>query len=719
MKHLLSRPWFGPAALALVVALVGGWARREIHLSSEYKTHDLLQVILEGNAGSLNTWMTAKEREAALIAADPRVRTVATRLHALGQGEGGDDEVLRRSPLQDEFRRLLTRLALDKGSGAGMEGVEGFALFDTSGRTLAALDPRRVGHRHEVFDSAEATRVLGGEALVLRPVRSRAFAEAGDGGGEIEMFVAAPVRDERGDVFSVFTVRLRPEAEFTRVLNSSRFGESGESYAFDAEGRMLTNSRFEDDLRALGILDAASGDGTVLNLLVRDPGVDLTAGEEASGARRDWPPTLAVREAAAGRKGVDTAGYRDYRGVEVVGAWAWLPRHGFGLATEIDRAEAFRSQRILEWAFDGIIALLALTAFGIFLSARRAERLQGQLETAHKLGHYTMEEKIGEGGMGAVYRARHALLRRPTVVKIIRADRVGPEIVKRFEREVQLTSGLTHPNTISIFDYGHTPDGTFYYVMEHLDGLDLDRVVQGDGAQPERRVVHILRQACGSLAEAHALGIVHRDLKPANLMLCVRGLLYDWVTVLDFGLVKELGGGPGAESITQLGMITGTPLYMAPEMFRAPQTADQTVDLYALGAVAYVLLTGRQPFAGGSVADILSKHLNEEPDPPSKVLGAPLSLELEAFVLECLAKTPAGRPANAGVALERLDAIAEALGAWTQAEARAWWTETAPTLTTEAGRAVSSGLEELEIDLGGRASPTRVAAAPPSRPRSG
>lgn len=713
LKRLIVKPWFGPAALALVVALVGTWARSEIHRSSVAKTRDLLRVVLEGNEASLTTWMTAKEREAALIASDPRVQDLAGRLGAAARGEGADDDLLRLSPVQEEFRRLLTRLALDKGSGAGMEGVEGFALFDTGGRTLAALDPRRVGHRHEVFDTDEVTRVLGGEELVLRPVRSRAL--AGEDGDEIEMFVAAPVRDAAGDTLAVLAVRLRPEAEFTRVLNASRFGESGESYAFDAEGRMLTNSRFEDDLRGLRILDSSASKGTVLNLLVRDPGVDLTDGEAPTGERSDWPPTRAVAEAVADRAGADTEGYRDYRGVLVVGAWTWLPRHGFGLATEIDHAEAFRSQRILEWAFDGIIALLALTALGIFLSARRAQRLQGELASAQQLGHYTMEEKIGQGGMGAVYRARHALLRRPTVIKLIRADRAEPGMVKRFEREVQLTSQLTHPNTISIFDYGHTPDGTFYYVMEHLDGLDLDRIVQGDGPQPERRVVHILRQACGSLAEAHSRGIVHRDLKPANLMVSIRGLLHDWVKVLDFGLVKELGGVQGSESVTQVGMITGTPLYMAPEMFRAPQTADRTVDLYALGAVAYVLLTGRQPFAADNVADILARHLGEKPEPPSTVLGCPLNPELEAFVLSCLAKTPAGRPPDAGAALETLDGVAQSLGPWTQAEARTWWEEVAPSLKAEAGGAVSTGLEELEIDLGERADPTRVSSAPPTR----
>jgi hypothetical protein len=236
------------------------------------------------------------------------------------------------------------------------------------------------------------------------------------------MFVAAPLRDEEGDVFAVLAIRLEPEAEFSSVLNSSRFGTSGETYAFDADGRMLSASRFESDLRNRGLVGEG---GTVLDLLVRDPGVDLVEGDEASGTRESWPVTLAVAEATAGRDGVNTDGYRDYRGVEVVGAWAWLPRYGLGVATEIDRDEAFGSAVILRRAFDGIIALLALTALGLYLYARRAEKLAGELESAQQLGHYTLEEKIGQGGMGAVYRARHALLRRPTVIKLIRRQGGG------------------------------------------------------------------------------------------------------------------------------------------------------------------------------------------------------------------------------------------------------------------------------------------------------
>jgi eukaryotic-like serine/threonine-protein kinase len=287
--------------------------------------------------------------------------------------------------------------------------------------------------------------------------------------------------------------------------------------------------------------------------------------------------------------------------------------------------------------------------------------------TTMRLGQYTLEEKIGEGGMGTVYRARHAMLRRPTAVKLLRSERVGEEAIERFEREVQLTSQLTHPNTITIYDYGRTPDGVFYYAMEHLDGATLQTVVEQTGPQPAARVVHVLRMIAGALGEAHGRGLIHRDIKPANIVLGERGGMLDVATVLDFGLVREMAGDRDA-ALTYDGRIVGTPMYLAPEVIRA-NAADARSDIYALGAVAYFLLTGRTVFEGKSVVEVCSHHLHSSVVPPSRRIGN-LSGDLEALILQCLAKDPAARPQTMAALIEALDALD--VPKWTSEQARAW-----------------------------------------------
>jgi eukaryotic-like serine/threonine-protein kinase len=300
-----------------------------------------------------------------------------------------------------------------------------------------------------------------------------------------------------------------------------------------------------------------------------------------------------------------------------------------------------------------------------------------------------------------VYRARHAFLRRPTAVKLIRSDLASPQILARFEREVQLTSQLTHPNTIAVYDYGRTPEGIFYYAMEYLPGLPLDHVIRDDGPQGESRVVHILGQVCASLAEAHRIGLVHRDVKPANVMLCERGGTYDVVKVLDFGLVKELDAEEDA-AVTAVGYFVGTPLYMAPESVLSTSVGPRA-DVYALGGVAYALLTGRSVFAGNSGAEIVGHHIHTKPLPPSERLGRAVDPFLERLVLDCLAKKPEDRPADAGAVLQELEQGWKG-PAWTQREAREWWETRAPAMLA-ARRAAEESVSrapKLAVDLSSR-----------------
>jgi hypothetical protein len=302
--------------------------------------------------------------------------------------------------------------------------------------------------------------------------------------------------------------------------------------------------------------------------------------------------------------------------------------------------------------------------------------LRKAVSDIRRLGQYTLEKKLGEGGMGVVYRASHAMLRRPTAIKLLLPDRSGKADLTRFEREVRRTAMLTHPNTVTVFDYGRTTDGIFYYAMELLEGASLDEIVEVDGPQPEERVIHLLEQVAASLAEAHDAGLIHRDVKPGNVLVVDRGGISDLVKVVDFGLVKDVGRSVGEAAsepaLTIAGTITGTPLYLAPETVTAPETVDARADLYAVGAVGYWLLTGTHVFGGTSILEVVAHHLHSVPDRPSTRRKAPVAADLEAVLLECLAKRPSDRPASAHVLRARLLGCAAA-GKWTNARAAAWW----------------------------------------------
>ncbi len=321
----------------------------------------------------------------------------------------------------------------------------------------------------------------------------------------------------------------------------------------------------------------------------------------------------------------------------------------------------------LLWGLLGVV-LSTLVSFVTF-------RLRRSVARNRRLGQYTLLEKLGEGGMGIVYRAEHEMLRRPTAIKLLPPGRAGEESLKRFEREVQQTARLTSPHTVSVYDFGRTPDGLFYYVMEYLDGVDLDHLVQQEGPLPPGRAVRILEQVCEALSEAHGIGLIHRDIKPANILLCERGGVPDIAKVVDFGLVRDVSGASDPR-LTDENVLHGTPQYMAPEAIRNPETVDPRSDLYAVGAVAYYLLTGTPVFSGRGPLETIHHHLQTEPEAPSQRLGRPVSERLEALVLACLAKDPDQRPESAR-ALSRALAACDDVPAWDELEAERWWRERA------------------------------------------
>ncbi len=314
-----------------------------------------------------------------------------------------------------------------------------------------------------------------------------------------------------------------------------------------------------------------------------------------------------------------------------------------------------------------------------YYAARIIWGLNEEVSRARRLGSYMLEEKLGRGGMGEVWRASHQLLARPAAVKLIHpealaADALGAQsILARFEQEAQATASLRSPHTVELYDFGRTEDGAFYYVMELLDGLDMATLVEKHGPLEPARVIHLLDQACHSLEEAHRAGLIHRDIKPANLVVCRYGTDEDFVKVLDFGLVKEVSAqGAEVQQLTQQDVVQGTPAFMPPELALAEKKIDGRADLYALGCVAYWLLTGTMLFTTESPMQTLMKHVNQVPDAPSKRAEIPIPSELDALVLQCLEKDPTNRPASAATLSAALRSI-PLERAWGREDAGRWW----------------------------------------------
>lgn len=349
----------------------------------------------------------------------------------------------------------------------------------------------------------------------------------------------------------------------------------------------------------------------------------------------------------------------------VVGCLAAIP---VGLMVAVGLSSMPAAPFVLAALPESIILLATASAIAVF-GSHKIRELHERAHEAQRLGQYQLKRIIGFGGMGAVYLAEHVLLKRPCAVKVIRPDQAGdPRTLQRFEREVRAAATLTHWNTIEIFDYGHAEDGTFYYVMEYLPGMNLEELVE-HGALPAERAVHFLRQACQALREAHAVGLIHRDVKPSNIFACERGRVYDVAKVLDFGLVKsqEMDGDA---RLTREGSLTGSPAFMSPEQ-AAGVSVDARSDIYNLGAVAYFLLTGELVFERDSALKTLHAHAYE-PFAPGPGLWDGVAADLQAVITRCLEKDPARRYQDVEE-LDRALAGCACAGRWTPEQAESWW----------------------------------------------
>ena len=693
-QFLSRRLWVWPI-IAVVLLLLVGWAvhgaieqTMQESLRSELKTLNNVEVAM------LRTWLAAHENNARSVASDSDVRRLVEALVT-------EDLPVGAEPVDTQLiaRQLIQQLRPALSS----HDYESFFIGSKT-HVIAASRSDAVGMELPLHFRDITARAFDGHTTVTPPFPSILPSVDSEGNrrtGVPTMFVVTPVLDSHLQVEATLGLKIRPEREFTRILQLGRLGESGETYAFNREGLMLSNSRFDNDLILLGILPDRENSRSLLEVLVRDPGGDMTKGFRPDIRRSEMPLTRMAEAAVAGQAGTDVAGYRDYRGVLVTGAWTWLDEYDFGVATEIDHQEAYRPLIILKRTFWGLLALLAASSVAIFVFTVMVARLQRQAREAaieaKQLGQYKLEEKLGEGSMGVVYKGRHSMLRRPTAIKLLNEERVNDASIASFEREVQITSNLNHPNTIAIYDYGRTPEGVFYYAMEYLDGIDLQQLVDSYGPQSPGRVIYILRQMCGSLYEAHSMGLVHRDIKPANVMLNRRGGEGDVVKVLDFGLVKARSEEQGNEHTA----MAGTPLYMSPESIQLPSSVDACSDLYAVGAVGYFLLTGRPVFEAENLNELCQQHISEPPKPPSARLGRPVPEQLENAILNCLEKTRSKRPQTSRD-LANLLASCPAAADWSLEKADAWWGQhERGQLTSSSGSQNSGSGYDMTVDHSG------------------
>jgi serine/threonine-protein kinase len=670
-----------------VMAALGWWSYGQVRDSMREVRAAGLATLLESELKVLTIWVDERKRDAQRWGAEDAVQREARKLVRLSDSGAGAAAVCG-SPASAALLALI----------APYVAIEEISVVNLIGRDGAIIASSRLGYCGiSVAGNEFAKRlapVFAGKTVFVRP-----FDETDRIGAAHDVplkrplvWVETPVRSEEGEVIAALGFGRHADQRFGKLLAITSGQSSREAYLFDAKGIMATQSRFLDELRSAG--QVAEGDSGILRVPVRDPGGSLASGFRPGVPWREWPLTRLAAEVMSAREsggtgaldGIILEPYRNYRGADVIGAWHWISEKEMAIAVEIEATEAYAPLKDLETAFGVLFAFVLVSILATLVSSVWAVRLS--LREARRVGQYTLEREIGEGGISRVYLARHSHLKRPTAVKVLKSALATDEMVTRFEREVQLCSRLSHPNTIEIYDYGRTRDGTFYYAMEYLEGITLEDLVRMDGPLPAPRAVHILRQVCGSLHEAHSEGLVHRDIKPHNLMLCRRGGVLDVVKVLDFGLVKEVAN-ENTRDITQFARVLGTPLYMAPERLRNPADADARSDIYAVGAVAYFLLTGRRLYETESDHDLVYRVLNE-PAPSLADAGiAGLSGPLVSLVARCLAKDREERPGSIEVVAAEIAQLARA-HPWREADAREWWERRASAL----GIGVPSGAGE-------------------------
>ncbi len=568
-------------ALCAAIGAASAWMYFGIERSLRELRAQSLPALLDAKTKSLEVFIAERRADGERWARDPQIVGLTADLARRARGRDIGEHC--RSAEVIEWRALLAPLLRD-------ENIAAVNVMDREGRIIASSLPGICGLQAQPRTMApQLAQVFAGRTQFIRPYAadSRLVAAQPFLGKRPLAWIETPVRDAMGNVAAAVGFASYVDRDFESILSAARPGATGEAYAFDETGTLLSDVRDVRGLHRPGVLPAGVN-GTAFRLKVRDPGVDLDAGAVPANNAAEWPLTRPVAAAlsagASAQSGTPARGvfldpYRNYRGVEVIGAWRWLPDERMGIVAEIGVDEAYAPLRYVRVTLAIVFMLLVLTAGWAAWSTLTLARLIAKPgRTAHR--RVPARARVGRRGHGDGAPWTPRLLKRPTAIKILKRHIATDEVAARFEREVRLVSELRHPNTIEIYDYGHTHDGLLYYAMEYVDGLTLDALIARERALPLERMRHIIVQVCAALAEVHAKGMVHRDIKPANVMICERGGEYDLVKLLDFGIVRRIEevseAHPDANrNLTRQMRLLGTPAFMPPERIGHPSTSTR------------------------------------------------------------------------------------------------------------------------------------------------
>ncbi len=559
-----------------------------------------------------------------------------------------------------------------------------FCLWDNQmrliSRTQIANDEKEIPG-WTPFRCSDLMRAAAGEAIVRLPVPGQYTLPPPLTSNDATAF--CPVKTAAGGIIATLVIQSSAiNKSFDEVAASwnsnTESSEAFDTYVVDCKGHLLSQNRFPEQMRQLNemIRDRSTSESksneskntqSIQGTLIRDPGKSLLDGDLPKTHPASWQLTRAVQGVADGNDGTSSVGYRNYIGQLVVGSWRILPHDSLGIVVELPRQEAFKFVDDVDRTLAILLGICSVgTLTGVFVSwPRRTTR------GLRSVGPYKMQELLGEGGMGKVYLAEHSLLCRPTAIKVLSGDIADLSVLMRFEREVQLASQLTHPNTISIYDFGRNEEGLFYYAMEYIDGGHVGQLVEFDGPLPAGRCIYLVRQLCFALREAHLAGVVHRDIKPQNVMLCDRGGEPDFIKLVDYGLVKAFA--PGISDITsQTNIIIGTPRFMAPERLQSPWLADPRVDIYSIGGLLYFMLTAELP--------PLVTPTDSQENPQIGVETLDLkhnAIPFSDLLSQCMSWDPALRPSSVATLLHELDLLSDHFP-WSREDSEKWWKKRGP-----------------------------------------